>query len=93
MTDEVGTISEETASSAENVAAAAEEQTATINEVTSGIESLSDQAGDLSELLQTFDVDRGPLTAVARLRDGRARVPRVDYVRLKPLFSPAPVRF
>ncbi|MDQ2073599.1 methyl-accepting chemotaxis protein [Haloarcula sp. NS06] len=60
MTDEVGTISEETASSAENVAAAAEEQTATINEVTSGIESLSDQAGDLSELLQTFDVDSGP---------------------------------
>ena len=57
MTDEVGTISEETASSAENVAAAAEEQTATINEVTSGIESLSDQAGDLSELLQTFDVE------------------------------------
>ncbi|MFU1779748.1 methyl-accepting chemotaxis protein [Haloarcula japonica] len=59
MTDEVGTISEETASSAENVAAAAEEQTATINEVTGGIESLSDQAGDLSELLQTFDVDSG----------------------------------
>jgi len=59
MTDEVGTISEETAARAENVAAAAEEQTATINEATSGIESLSDQAGDLSELLQTFDVDSG----------------------------------
>jgi methyl-accepting chemotaxis protein len=57
MTDEVGTISEETASRAENVAAAAEEQTATINEVTGGIESLSGQAGDLSELLQTFAVE------------------------------------
>ncbi|WP_336336476.1 methyl-accepting chemotaxis protein [Haloarcula brevis] len=57
MIDEVGTISEESASQAEDVAAAAEEQTATINEVTGGIESLSAQAGDLSDLLAQFDVD------------------------------------
>ncbi|SFR53274.1 methyl-accepting chemotaxis protein [Halogeometricum rufum] len=56
MADELAGIGEETTSEAENVSAAAEEQTATLDEVSDGATRLADQASDLSELLDEFDV-------------------------------------
>jgi methyl-accepting chemotaxis protein len=57
LVEEVGDISADTTSRAENAAAAAQEQSASITEVTSRIQTLSEQSGDLRELLDQFALD------------------------------------
>ncbi|SFR58164.1 methyl-accepting chemotaxis protein [Halogeometricum limi] len=56
MADELAGIGEETTAEAENVSAAAEEQTATLSEVSSGASRLADRAGELTDLLDAFEV-------------------------------------
>lgn len=56
MMEEIKMASERTKGETDDVAAAAEEQTSSINEVTSQIVSLSDQATDLRDLLNEFEV-------------------------------------
>jgi len=57
MVDEVGSISKQTSAQTENVAASAEEQTASITEVTENIRTLSDRAGDLKGLVESFETE------------------------------------
>lgn len=65
MLDEVGTISERTATQAGDAAAAAEQQTASLTNVTDGIESLSGRATELRDLLDTFEVSEADATGPA----------------------------
>jgi methyl-accepting chemotaxis protein len=57
--DEVTELSEENAAEAGNVSAAAEEQAASLTEVSEGVQTLSEQADELREMLDAFEVEPG----------------------------------
>jgi len=57
MAEDVAAISEETTAEAGEVAAAAEQQTASLVGVSDTVSALSEQAADLEELLEQFDVE------------------------------------
>lgn len=58
MADKVGEISKRTKAETDDVASAAEEQTATTASVTDDIQTLSKQATELREYMNTFDVSQ-----------------------------------
>ncbi|MDS0293698.1 methyl-accepting chemotaxis protein [Halogeometricum luteum] len=56
MTEEATSISEETTAEAQTVSAAAEEQTATLSEVSAGVHRLAENASELRNHLEQFEV-------------------------------------
>lgn len=62
MVDEVASLSEDTNEEASSVSASAEEQTASVTQIADNAQSLTEQAGQLQEMVAAFEVSDGQNT-------------------------------